>query len=153
MVVDPSYLDTVVLILNSINDTLQAWSECMSPYELADLAQSAFGNGISAFGIFLSLVTAYLAVAYLVGKKITGTQTGILTTLFLTTSGIAGFAVAAYTKAGMELNIRAFPNSSDQPFGPKLWLVTAIVIICIFSLAMCLKFMRDVRRQSNGRQK
>ena len=117
----------------------------MSPYEMAELAQSAFGNSLSAYGIFLSLVTAYLATAYLVGKKLTGTQVGILTALFVIVASLVGFSVAAYTNAGTEMIIRAFPESRGELLAPKPWLTPVIMMVNVFTVTVCLKFMWDVR--------
>ena len=50
----------------------------MTPYELADLAQGNFSNSLAAIAIYLTLVFAYLAAAYFVGKDLTRTQVTIL---------------------------------------------------------------------------
>ena len=117
----------------------------MSSYELADLGQSAFGNSLSAYGIFLSLVTAYLATAYLVGKKLTGAQVSLLTALFVIVASLVGFSVAAYTNAGTEMIIRAFPESRGGLLGPRLWLTPLVMMVNVFTVTMCLKFMWDIR--------
>ena len=117
----------------------------MTSYEMADLGQSAFGNSLSAYGIFLTLVTAYLATAYLVGRKLTGSQVSILTTLFVIVASLAGFSVAAYTNAGTDMIIRAFPESRGGLLGPRLWLTPVVMMVNVFTVIMCLKFMWDVR--------
>lgn len=55
----------------------------MTQAELIEATQTMLGNAISLFVAFVSLVSAYLVVAYLIGKKLTRTQLVILNFLYL----------------------------------------------------------------------
>ena len=65
----------------------------MTPYEMADLAQSNFSNSIAAIALYITLVFAYLAAAYFVGKDLSRSQVTILNALFLTFSVLNSFVL------------------------------------------------------------
>ena len=106
----------------------------MTPYELADLSASSYSNATSMYAIFLTMVTAYLVTAYLVGARLGRIQVSI-----------SVFVVTAHVSAGTRLAMLAFPDASGDTFGPKSWLPAVVGYINIFTVAMCLKFMWDVR--------
>lgn len=55
----------------------------MTEYELMDLAESINGNSITATGVFFSILTAYLLVAYFAGTKLTKYQVAFINVVFL----------------------------------------------------------------------
>ena len=112
---------------------------------MADLAQSAFSNSIAAVAIYLTLVFAYLAAAYFVGKDLTRSQVTILNALFLTFSLLNSFGVAAYTNGGVQFAIRSGFTNTANFFAPRLWLAPMIGICCLLGITICLKFMWDLR--------
>jgi hypothetical protein len=117
----------------------------MTPYEMADLAQSNFSNSIAAVALYITLVFAYLAAAYFVGKDLSRSQVTILNALFLTFSVLNSFGVAAYTNFGAHLAIRSGFSNPDSFFAPRLWLAPMIGIFCLLGIAICLRFMWDLR--------
>ncbi len=117
----------------------------MTTYEMADLAQSNFGNSLSTFAVLLSAVSAYLVTAYLVGAKLTRTQVSIVTFLFLLVSALIVWSLSAYTNGGVQLSLRAFPNSAGNFFAPKSWLPEMMAFVGLLIITMSLKFMWDVR--------
>ena len=118
----------------------------MSPYEYADLAQSAFENAISSFAVILSIVSAYLITAYLVGAKLTRSQATILTTMFLLVMGLLTWSMSAYTYWGYFWSTLVNPELAGQSLmSPRDWISGAIAILNLFTLAMCLLFMWNVR--------
>ena len=122
----------------------------MTTYEMADLAQSSFGNSIAAWGIFLSLVTAYLLTAYLVGAKLTPTQVIVLTTMYLVVSALVVWSISAYVNGATQLSMRAYPESTGNFFAPKPWVPFAVGLIDSLVVAMSLKFMWDVRHRKES---
>ena len=72
----------------------------MIAYDAWDLAQSAYGNTLAAYAIFLSITFGYLVAAYLVGREFTTTQFRLLTTLFLVVTATLIWSMSAYTYAG-----------------------------------------------------
>lgn len=124
------------------NDSLDL---TMTAYELADLAQSNFANGTSAFAVFLSVVSAYIVAAYLVGAKLTRIQSRIVTILFLLISIFNSWTIAAYASGGARLSQLASPDDPNQFFRPGPWVAPLIGIACLLIVVMALKFMWDVR--------
>ena len=117
----------------------------MTTYEMADLAQNQFANGLSTFAVFLSVVFAYIVSAYLVGAQLTRTQVRMLTFVCVIVATLIVWSMAAYTNGGVNLNLLAFPDSHDHFFAPKAWLPQFVVCIGLVILCIALKFMWDVR--------
>ena len=118
----------------------------MSPYEYADLAQSNFENAISSFAVILSIVSGYLITAYLVGAKLTRSQVTILTTLFLLVMGLLVWSMSAYAYWGYVWSTLVNPETAGQSLmSPRAWISGAVAILNLFTIAMCLLFMWNVR--------
>ncbi len=118
----------------------------MTAYEMADLAQSNFSNSIAAMALYLTLVFAYLAAAYFVGKDLTRSQATILNAVFLTFALINTFGIAAYTNAAVKIASQVGISFDLGLFAPKPWVAPAIGIFCLLGIMICLKFMWDLRR-------
>ncbi len=117
----------------------------MTTYELADLAQSNFANATSAFAVFLSVLSAYIATAYLVGATLTPAQNRILTTLFLLVSIFNCWGMAAYANGGVRLSQLAYPDTTGNFLAPGPWIAPLIGGVGLLVVVMTLKFMWDVR--------
>ena len=118
----------------------------MTPYEYVDLSQSAFGNSISSYAVFLSIVTGYLVTAYLVGAKLTRTQVSILTILFLIVMVFMIWAVSAYVYWGIQFGDQASPETAGRSFmSPRPFVPGLLALVNLFTVAMCLFFMWNVR--------
>lgn len=111
----------------------------MTDYEAAALAASAFSNFLAAFGVFLSLVTAYIVATYVAAKKLTSFQISIVNLSFLVSVGILGYLViatfrvfygyAALTSAGSIGTLPGRPALVDFTW-PLMILLSGIVIGC-----------------------
>ena len=118
----------------------------MTPYELADLAQSAFENSLSSFAVLLSIVSGYLITAYLIGAKLSKFQVTILTTVFLMVMGLLAWSMSAYTYWGSFYAALARNASTGADyFRPGIWTTGAVAVMNLFTIVMCLLFMWNVR--------
>lgn len=117
----------------------------MTTYEMADLAQNLFGNSLSAFTVFLSVVFAYVVSAYLVGAKLTRTQVRMLTFVFVIVALFIIWGMAAYVNGGVRLSQQAFPDTDVRFFATRSWLAPFVFGVGIVILLVALKFMWDVR--------
>ena len=117
----------------------------MTTYEMADLAQNLFANGLSSFALFLSVVFAYIVSAYLVGAQLTRTQVRMLTFVFVIVAALIAWSIAAYTNGGVNLSSLAFPDNTDHFFTPKSWVPPFVLGIGLVIICIALKFMWDVR--------
>ena len=119
----------------------------LTAYELLDVMASWKAD--TAFGItsLMSIFSAYLLVAYIVGSRLTKAQVLIITGLMMWFAGI--------TISQLSINLRSLVefNKIDHEFyGANadilVWSVFArwtVVSGCIAVLLACLKFMWDVR--------
>ena len=126
----------------------------MTPYEYGDLAQSAFGNANSTFALMLSVVSAYLIVAYTVGDKLTRMQLIVLNLLFVFTALFIAFLVTSFATTGVRLAMLANPELTRADFfTAKPWTVAAVAAINILGVCSALFFMFDKRRSAHRRRK
>ncbi len=65
----------------------------MTEYELLDLVAGAMDGMYDSTTLFLSIVSGYLLVAYLVGAKLTRAQVLIISTLFVVGAGLQCWAL------------------------------------------------------------
>ena len=118
----------------------------MTPYEYTDLAQSYFANSISAFAVILSIVSGYLITAYLVGAKLTRIQVTILTIMLLLVMGVLTWSMTAYVYWGAFFADLGSTNRASAHFlSPSVLVSVYVAILNLFTTAMCLLFMWNVR--------
>jgi hypothetical protein len=120
----------------------------MTPYEIADMDQSNFANSMSCFALILSIVTGYLITTYLVGVKLSRFQVTILTTIFLFAMVFLAWSMSAYAYWG-SFFVAQGKGVSDvaltEFFRPGAWTADVVATMNLFTIAMCLLFMRNVR--------
>ena len=101
---------------------------------------------------FLTVVTAYQVVAYLVGKKLTSLQFTIVNTCFLISASILGYLIFGnfrvfyiYASSGQEGLV------SNSDIAPTLVDFTWPIIIFLAVLVLgSLTFMYSVRKSESG---
>ena len=119
----------------------------MTPYEYTDIAQSNFANSLSVFAVILSIVSGYLITAYLVGAKLAKSQVSILTIIFLLVMGILTWSMTAYTYWGIVFaELGSADRASATFLSPRYGVLVYIAVLNLFTIAMCLLFMWNVRR-------
>ena len=123
----------------------------MTPYELTDLAQSVFSNGLASYGIFLSVVTAYLVAAYMAGAVLTQAQVTLLTVLFLLVTAILTWLVSAYAYWGTYYADLARLEAERSLMSPQPWIPAFLAIVSLITIVASLAFMWSVRnpKQTN----
>ena len=67
----------------------------MNAFEIAEITASSMGNFLTSFSVFLSVASAYLVAAYLVGAKLTTFQLSIVNGSYLIATSILGYLVGA----------------------------------------------------------
>ena len=119
----------------------------MSEAELLEVANANTANLIAVFGTFISLATAYLVVAYLVGKKLTTSQLVIINALFIVLMVIMmnfNQMLSIESRIFYEEAIRIGSATSMAPEGGTLIIYLSRVVEFLIVVA-CLKFMWDSR--------
>jgi hypothetical protein len=118
----------------------------MTTYEYADLAQTSFGNAMTCYALILSIVTGYLITTYLIGVKLTRFQVTLLTTMFLFAMAFLAWAMSAYAFWGSFFSAQGASDAENANFfRPGVWTVGATAMLNLFTTAMCLLFMWNVR--------
>jgi hypothetical protein len=105
----------------------------------ATLVTELFDAASSAMSLYLTVVSGYLLVAYLVGKKLTFLQTTIITILFM-------FFCTTNTIATVSLMQSAyyFGHTYGEGRVPG-WTAATIGILLSLGILAAIKFMWDVR--------
>ena len=116
----------------------------MTDAELWGLIVEYNNTVLSTFALYLTLVSGFLIVAYLVGDKLTEWQAAIVTSGFVLSTSL--FTLAAYGY-GSRAILLIGETSEQYRSGitmsyPALW---AYIFIFILGILACLKFMWDVR--------
>ena len=125
----------------------------MTEYELLDVVAAMNGNTITATGVYFSVLTAYLLVAYVAGIKLTKFQVAFINTVFLFYNIVAAANMATMTRTTIALSQRLLEMSGEPPAVSE---DTAIAIISVFILMRimlvlgAIVFMWQVRHPSNG---
>ena len=115
----------------------------MTEYEISDIAGNAFGNGVSSFTVFFSIVTAYLVAAHTAGKSLSTTQIAIVNICYLIAAAFFGtFATVAFMRGAVlarEVQFRA-----NETIGSDIgWIWLMAMIILVITASFC--FMWSVR--------
>lgn len=122
----------------------------MTSFELRELVQGALGNAIANSALFISMISAYLVVAYLIGSKLSKSQITIVNSLYLvyiaTVIGGQFSILSTMTSLGARIN----EIDSSIPFQPPSILPIGIVALLIAIVAASLKFMIDIRSNRNN---
>ena len=116
----------------------------MTDYETADLAASYLSIGIACGGLYLTTVSAYLIVAYMVGERLKTFQVLVVSGLFLlfTLIGIwGGHGSMRWSALLVEKVPEVLPRTIPGEFRPY----HGIVLLEIIGVLACLKFMWDIR--------
>ena len=117
----------------------------MTEAELISAAQETWSNYITTMGLFVTIISAYLVVAYIVGAKLTRQQVILVNALFIVfvAFGIKSmyhWALVAQEMAQLAIDMSQQRTVGPAPFVDKLTLGSLIPIG-----VACLKFMWDVR--------
>jgi hypothetical protein len=117
----------------------------MTEAEIVESITSYYELVVSMMGLYLTVTSGYLIVSYMVGSKLTRSQTAMVTALYIifaliTTFGVTGFFLRAADYIG--------PLQQAHPdrgyFGVPV-VIAVITIILIGGVFMSCKFMWDVR--------
>ena len=117
----------------------------MTEAELVSAAQALWANVIALMAILLSVVSAYLIVAYLAGSKLTQSQAVIANALYILVSVFLVWAMFVLSQRALEAATLAIDMSTQRELGPTPNVALALVAIFGICSLASLKFMWDVR--------
>ena len=121
----------------------------MSEAELWEVNAIYQANMLLAFSIYLTVVFAYLATAYVAGKNFSKWEAGVVTGLFIFASTISIAAVGAYLNRSIDFLNRLGAISSDlidRPItDPSIWIVYVPILMIVGSLVSIVYMFRHRR--------
>lgn len=120
----------------------------MNTFEIAEITAISMSNFLTSFSVFLSIASAYLVAAYLVGTKLTSLQLAIVNGSYLIATSILGFLVSANFRVFF---IWASSNSEGlvRQAENRPWLIDFSLPISILLLIIVigsLTFMYSIRK-------
>jgi hypothetical protein len=118
----------------------------MTEYELIDSLNSTMSLMLSVLVTYVSFVSAYLIVAYVVGRNLSKQQTTIVSILFLFGAGLSIFALWGLgTRIGFTVQVLRAANP-DYPVNFGSGFREALVICCSLGLIASFQFMWKIRQ-------
>jgi len=116
----------------------------MTEAELWGLIVEYNNTVLSTFALYLTLISGFLIVAYLVGEKLTKWQAAIVTLGFVLSTSLFTFAAYGYGSRAIFLI-----GQTSDPYRSGITMtypaLLAIVLMLVLGVIASLKFMWDVR--------
>ena len=113
----------------------------MSEFELEYLLTELGVAAMGAFGMFVTVTSAYLVAAYLAARRLTGTQATIVSTLYLVGALVTTWATYGYITRAIPVADALELLHPDRIYAmqPPVRVVTLLVMLC--GIVASLKFM------------
>jgi len=115
--------------------------------ELLEAGLSAYANSLAAFAVYVSMLSGYLVVAYLVANQMTRPQAIIVNILYSLLSAVVAAAFFNFAQAGYENTRLALEMSTQRVVGPMPMVAESALVVMVFCYLASLKFMWDARNQ------
>jgi len=117
----------------------------MSESEVLELALMSFDSIATQFGLILTLVFAYLAMAYLVGGRLTWFQTAVVSFLFVFGATILTMGLYGTMQRSISLVELLRELHPDQTFIMSRVFAYCLTTLLSLSIPVCLFFMHQIR--------
>ena len=117
----------------------------MTEAELVTAAQETWANYLTSLGLFIGIVSAYLVVAYAVGKDLSRAQVVHVNVLFVIFTGFGLVGMYNWSRVAGEMAMIAIEMSEVRQISPTTGVPTLSLVVLIPIVIACLKFMWDVR--------
>ena len=114
-----------------------------SCYTIVD--QYILGNSSSAVALYLSIVSGYLVVAYIVGNKLTHAQVLIISGLFVFATSYCTANLTTWYQRALEFANEAKAINPKRIVSNNEYVVTYTGILFSLGIVASLYFMWDVR--------
>jgi hypothetical protein len=114
----------------------------MTEYEIASLTATVLSNFLTAFTVFLSIVSAYVLAAFAAGDRLTRVQLSIINCCFLAAVGILGFLVVSLYRRFLDLAQSINVSQGWIAAFDFSWPLSVLLIAIIIG---CFVFMWNVR--------
>jgi hypothetical protein len=122
----------------------------MTEAEYLEAISSLSSNMTATYAIFISVVGGYLVVAYNVGTRISSAQLWIINTLYLVTTSFVLLSIFETIVQIQSLALELAQINSKRTFIGIPYGARVTGVINLFVLAASIKFMADIRKNSDG---
>lgn len=122
----------------------------MTIAEALEVFNSFMQSGYTALGIYLTALSGYLVVAYLVGDRLTRFQLYTISFLFLCFSVLLISGSWAFFNGGMDVIMS--PPGQETRLSIRLLAfgVHALAVLEVIGIGLAIKFMLNARSQPRG---
>ncbi len=110
----------------------------LTPAEQLESIAAMADIGISTLAIYISVISGYLVVAFLIGKRLTKSQLTIVTSLFVVFGLILSFGSFIFFQ-----NVALINGEGDWRNNLPL----ALFVIQVIGMVAAIKFMLDMRKE------
>ena len=118
----------------------------MSEGEIVEAITSYYDLVISLMGLYITVVSAYLIVAYLAGSKLTTSQIFIINVLFVVMSGVTTYGAYGFLRRAFEyIEMQNALNPNLTSYATPI-LAIVLPALMLGGIIAALKFMGDVKR-------
>jgi hypothetical protein len=117
----------------------------MSEGEIVEAITAYYDLAISLVALYVTVISAYLIVAYLAGSRITSSQMMIISVLFIVMAGVVTYGAYGFLRRAFEyiaMQAELSPELTNYANPMLAYLLPALMLGGIFA---ALKFMWDVR--------
>ena len=122
----------------------------MSELELVEAANSSWALVISAIGLYMTVTSAYLIVAFMAGVRLTTSQAGIISALYTAMASALLTALYAWVARSVYYSEK-LAAIEPKASGSIIYEVpTVTTVMCIAGVLASLKFMWDIRHPKTG---
>ena len=121
----------------------------MTQAELWQLQLLAVSNGITAFGVLLTLITGYLVTAYFAGSRLSRYQSAVVSTLFVLGAGLGALMIFTETRRAYFFLDQLKLAFAVQSFTPSTFTLYLMATLLALLIPAALLFMYQIRRNPN----
>lgn len=121
----------------------------MTQAELWELNLFCIANALTAFSIYLTVVFAYLGVAYFVGSKLSKIQAFVMSGLFIfaALAGLGGSMAQLRRASYFQTELKSQTSDLLMPLTNANFWVTYVPSLMLIGIFVSLYFMWDVRHR------
>jgi len=106
---------------------------------------SSFEVGILATTVYLTVISGYLAVAYVVGAKLTRSQLVLISTLFVSFAALFAWGSFGFFNTGFRISSDFSELGFAETYMPILVLLSEFI-----GIIAALRFMYDIRKNADS---
>jgi len=117
----------------------------MTRYEIGDLITNLINGGTPVLALLITVISAYLVVAWSVGQKLTKSQVSFVNSVFLVFSPLLIFGWARRYQIALRLQEQLLSIDPGTIGGISQNLIAVVSVVFFILVLGSMKFMWDVR--------